>query len=355
MASPAAGQASPLARRLRELREQQWADIRLTQGQLATALGVSTASISSWEKGNSTPPAHRLAGYAAFFSSRRSVSSHPYRLLRTNELTAEEEARREALDSELHSLRDATYGTSLEHASVADSPLGGSWSFPDGYPVTIACSQLPAEQLSLAKDPEDPTLAYGQLYSYGDIDALLELYGHVRGANPTSKVFIRKAAELRQGDYANHLVALGGVDWNELTRSTLPRLSPTIRQVSSTNGPEDAYFEVDVGEKKQFRAEFGSDGRLLSDVGLLIRAPSPFNPNRTITVCCAMYSLGVLGIVTALTDEHVRDSNETYLVKEFSGAQSFAVLSYIRVVGNQAVAPDWSQEHIILHRWMLQN
>lgn len=355
MARPADDHASALARRLRELREQYWKGIHLTQGQLAEALGVSTGLISSWEQSKATPPVHRLAAYAAFFATRRSVSSKPYRLLRASDLTAEEEAQRESLDAELQSLRDATYSRGHASDRIVTSPLGGSWWFRDGNPVTIACSELPPEQLALARDPEHSTLAYGELYSFGDIDALLEIYGHIRAANPTSKVFVRKASELRQGDYANHLVALGGVDWNALTRSTLARLSPSIRQVSPGDDPKDAYFELDDGDTQRFYAKLGGEGELLSDIGLLVRAPSPFDAGRTITVCSAMYSLGVRGMVTALTDERVRARNETYLSEEFSGGDAFAILSYIPVVGDRAVAPDWTQEEIILRRWAPKN
>lgn len=352
MTSPAGDPTSALARRLKELRTAHWPGISLTQGQLADVFSVSTASISAWENAEERPPPpHRLAAYAAFFATRRSVASTPYQLLPVDSLTTEEDEERERLEHELLQLHGAALRTAQKEASVADSPLGGTWWFPDGSPVTIACSELPAEQLTLVGRPADATLAYGQLYGYADIDALLELHGHLRAANPTTSVFIRKASELRQGDYANHLVALGGVDWNALTRGTLPRLSPPIRQMSPSGDPKDAYFEIDDGESKRFHARLGKDGELLSDVGLLIRAPSPFDKDRTITVCCAMYSVGVRGMVAALTDERFRTLNEEYLSETFSSAAAFAILSQVPVIGDKAVAPDWTQKETILHRW----
>lgn len=345
--------ALALARRLRELRTRHWPELRITQAQLGEVLDVSEPSISSWEKAKAKPPADRLVAYAAFFATRRSVASRPYKLLPVDDLTAEERVHREELEHELLSLRDAASGTDSTSVAPANSPIGGSWWFDDGHPVTIVCSELPYDQRKRADGAADSTVAYGQLYSYGDVDSLLELHGHIRAANPTSRVFVRKASELKQGDYANHLVALGGVDWNKVTRDTLPRLSLPVRQVSPTDNPEDAHFEVDDGaaDSKRFYAELGRGGELLSDVGLLVRAPNPFAPERTVTVCCAMYSLGVRGMVTALTDERLRDRNEGYLAKEFSGADTFFVLSKIPVVADKAVTPDWAQQDIILHRW----
>ena len=65
------GDASLLARRLRELREQ--GVVRLTQTKLGRALadetGLSAASISMWEKPDSgrLPPRPRLEAYARLF------------------------------------------------------------------------------------------------------------------------------------------------------------------------------------------------------------------------------------------------------------------------------------------------
>lgn len=44
---PAPSPALLLAQRLRELREQRWPDVRLTQAQLAEALGIATAATVS--------------------------------------------------------------------------------------------------------------------------------------------------------------------------------------------------------------------------------------------------------------------------------------------------------------------
>src|ERR1700729_4280088 len=61
-----------LAQRLRALREEQWPGRRITQQQLAQALGgVSVPLISSWESQSSPrlPPLPRLEAYSRLFAS----------------------------------------------------------------------------------------------------------------------------------------------------------------------------------------------------------------------------------------------------------------------------------------------
>ena len=72
--------ALQLAQRLRQLR-QQWADVRLTQGQLAAAFSaeekLAAATVSSWESADSpeapaTPPVARLRAVLRHAAIRRS-------------------------------------------------------------------------------------------------------------------------------------------------------------------------------------------------------------------------------------------------------------------------------------------
>lgn len=52
---PSEDPARALARRLRELREQEWSDVSITLGQLAELLSVSVPLILSWESQKAIP------------------------------------------------------------------------------------------------------------------------------------------------------------------------------------------------------------------------------------------------------------------------------------------------------------
>src|SRR6516164_6767242 len=98
-----------LARYLRLLREERWPNMKITQPQLAAALGgerpLSVPLISSWESASNPkiPPIPRLEAYATFFATERSVVQSPPRMLSVAELTEAEQLAREEILRELMS------------------------------------------------------------------------------------------------------------------------------------------------------------------------------------------------------------------------------------------------------------
>ena len=207
---------------------------------------------------------------------------------------------------------------SLVGARWQRSIQSGPWRFGDREVITLVCAQLPPDLRAkqVYADPDDPD--YISLYTYSELDALFELYGHLRAANPLSRVDLRLAHELSPDVYSSHLVSLGGTDWNLATRSVLRDLRLPVRQVANwgQDGTDDnVYFEVEDedGRKSQHRPIFekSADGRniLLYDVALFARAVNPFNRKRTVTICNGMYGRGTYGVVRTLTDPRFRDRN----------------------------------------------
>src|SRR5580704_577724 len=193
-----------LARRLRELRRSHFPDAKITQLQLAQALSkdepVADSTLSSWEnvKAPTLPPQSRLSAYAQFFATERS------------------------LERELFKLR----------AEDAGGASAGRrfWRFDDDAPITVICSDLrKSDELVLGPLTEEDNPNYAELYSYGDLDALFDLYGHLRATNPDTPVHIRRGTT--NVDLPNHLVVLGGIAWNEVTRRLNDMLALPVRQV----------------------------------------------------------------------------------------------------------------------------
>ncbi|ADD44113.1 helix-turn-helix domain-containing protein [Stackebrandtia nassauensis] len=350
-----------LARRLRGLREHAWPDVSLTQRDLARVLGgsrpLSVPLISSWENPQRpvVPPAERLLAYAAFFASRRSVESRPYRLLDDAELTTVERERRDRLEREL--LEARSEALTFQETATTPIPVGtldGPWRFEDGKPITIVCAEVPKQQLDSLPTPDDPLRAYAELYSYADADSLLELHGHIRAANPFSEVTVRKAPELLPDDYTTHLVLLGGSDFNSATRTLIAMLKLPVMQVPA--GPESRlptmYRVEEDGRTDDHHADWDAGGtHLLSDVGQFVRAPNPLNGKRTLTICNGIDSRGVLGTVRALVDERFRERNSAYLRDRFAGCTKYGVLTRILIVDGAVVTPDWTLKETRLHEW----
>jgi transcriptional regulator with XRE-family HTH domain len=347
-----------LARRLRALREQHWHGAGITQHQLAEALGghraLSVSLISSWENPvkSAVPPATRLEAYATFFASRRSIEQQPYRLIPQSQLSDVERTAREQLLRELTELRLAAIPEQGARAMPAENSSGGLWQFPDLHTITIVCAQLPEDlRAGLSySDPDSPD--YVALYTYADLDALIELYGHLRAVNPASQVNFKTALELAPDDYTSHLVLLGGVDWNVVTLDLLERAELPVRQVTRHVESELGGFEVEQdGETRFFAPQLDENGQLIEDIAHFYRGPNPFNAKRTVTVCNGMYGRGTLGVVRALTDVRFRDRNDAYVRQRSAGARAYSIISRVSVVMGRALTPDWTQPDIRLHEY----
>lgn len=355
MASTNAARA--LSQRLRTLRERHWADVSITQRQLAEALRISVPSISSWEKpvGGAVPPEQRLREYARFFATRRSVAGRPFRLLDDGELDAPERAARQALETELLDLREEAFrdGSAGRHIET-ESPGGiatGPWHFDDDELITIVCAKLPPDLLAGMPytRPEEPD--YTELYTYADLDALFELHGHVRAVNPASEVRYKSASSLQPDDFASHLVVLGGVDWNVATRRLLDLLDVPVRQASRETDPAGHFAVGPLDSPQEFHPVLTEAGTLTEDIAHFFRGPNPFNHKRTVTICNGQFSRGVLGAVRALTDKNFRKRNADHVVDRFPAGDTFSILARVRVVDGAVLTPDWTLAETRLHEW----
>jgi hypothetical protein len=341
-----------LAVRLRRLREERWTNSKLTQGTLGRALGgekpLSTATIASWESKSTPklPQRERMQAYAQFFATPRSAAGEP-RLVPVDSFTEEERAAYNALSDELFALYDAARGTAPEPIVA-----GRSWHFTDSGPLTLICAQLPEEEAGPLTNQANPN--YTALLSFGDLDAMVELHGHARAENPAMEVFFKHAGEVAADDLSSHLVIIGGIGWNDITRRILDmtHLPVTQREVPEIETGEIFVTHVD-GEERRYLPSWSQIGptKLTEDVGLLVRMPNPLNSNRTLTMCNGIHSRGVLGAVRSLTDARLRESNERYIARNFSDNQQFGILMRIQVIEGRTMTPDFKISGTVLYQW----
>ncbi|MDT0349530.1 helix-turn-helix domain-containing protein [Pseudonocardia charpentierae] len=341
-------QAVRLARALRELRESEWPDSSLTQAQLAAALSsersrVAPATLSSWESLSNpkAPPPSRLSAYARFFASRRSLEPKPH-LLPVEQLTPDEHDRFKELEEHL---------LGLFHTGSPEQR--NTFSFDEG-PITIICPELPEEERGPLADKTKPN--FNRLQQFADIDALLEIWGHIRAENPALEVRFRLPNELAADDFQAHVVLLGGVGWNDMTR----RIQSAIKQVPITQVDDPSLKTGDIFKVKDTEGERrfypiwddGPDGtgELVEDVAQIVRLRSPFQSSRTLTICNGIHSRGVLGGVRCLTDRLVREANERYLIQRFPEGH-FALLLRVPVVSNASLSPDLQDPYARLYEW----
>ncbi|MEV0198455.1 hypothetical protein [Nonomuraea sp. NPDC050691] len=271
-----------------------------------------------------------------------------------SELTEDELRHRSALLRELLDLRSAAL-TRGSPPSVR--PYRNLWAFDDGRPITIVSAQVPADMLRRMpySDPKDPD--YVELYNYADLDALVELYGHIRACNPDTETRLRRTSTLTSDDYRGHLILLGGIDWNEETRKLLSDPSLPVEQVAHwETAPQGTYFEIDEGGRKvrhhpQLSTEEDGTQVLQQDIGHFYRGPNPYFRRSTITLCNGMYARGTLGVVRALTDPEVRDDNTAYVNDRFGSSATYSILSRVVIIDGKILSPDWQMPENRLHEW----
>ena len=349
--SPTPAEAQ-LALKLRQMRE----DTHLTQAQTAALFStedkVGAASISSWEnvRTPASPPQSRLEPYARLVATSRRPGDKTHLPTRA-ELTEAEQEHHRRLMADLERLWEAARGSQEQEAAAAATYR--SWFFDDDGPVAIICPDAPPGAKGPLADAQNPN--YTSTHAYADLDALIELFGHIRAENDALfPVGFKLAGAVKADDLSGHLVLLGGVAWNDLTRHLLRVLIRLpVRQFESPDLASGEIFAVgrDASEQR-FEPEWAPDDpkELVEDVGLLARMRNPYNSNRTLTLCNGIHSRGVLGAVRALTDVRVRDANESYLAERF-GTDEYAILMRVPVFQGEALSPDLRNPESRLYEW----
>jgi hypothetical protein len=349
---PAPPAALQLAQRLRHLRLQ-WSDGRLTQGQLAKAFSaeepLASATVSSWESLSTPklPPRRRLLAYARFFATKRSVAAGP-KLLKLEELTPDEQVVYEQLEEELLRLRSEAAGNSADE----ETAFTRSWHFTEAIRATFVCAELPSEETGPLADSTNPN--FTELQAYADLDALMELHGHIRAENPQMDVYFKIPTEIDRDDLTGHLILLGGFVWNEITERLSEMARLPIKQYAHPDLGTGEIFLADVdGKEQEFWPKWADAEHkvLAEDVGLLARVPNPLNSSRTLTICNGIHSRGVYGAVRSLTDKQLREANERYISTNFGNSTSFAILMSVKVINNKTMTPDFSSGGVVLYQW----
>jgi hypothetical protein len=327
--------------------------VPLTQSDLGHALaGVGTkgavgpAAVSSWENPASgrLVPVSRLDAYARLFCTPRSFEGGVH-LLEEGELTPEERSAFEELKKELSSLRDTAAELSRGPFETAPS----LWQFPGGSRITLACSRLPPGLRPPSSDPDN--LNYVRFSDLADLDALIEIYGAIRAYNdPSSRVVITAAQDLRQRDVANHLVLIGGLAW-ETVNPWFSRIFPIpIESKDPADRGAIVVRDPDGGER-EFRYQTDG-GELVEDVGFFARGENPSAPRRTLTICGGITTRGVLGAARCFTDWEMRERNEQYLLPRFPEGSTYCIVMRVPVVLNRdPLTPDLSKAENRLFEW----
>jgi hypothetical protein len=348
--------AAELARRLRDLRESHWPTVNITQAQLAEALAgsesLSVPSISSWEnpENPALPPVPRLRAYAAFFATARSVERRPYRLIDLSELTPSEKTMRDQLLADLTALRRAAR-SDLPPAPVSGPAEGSVLRFPPGESIVLVCGPVKTEIREEMPESDPLDADHVDLYDYNDIDALMELYGRLSALNPDSLVKWMLSDNLTSEHYTDHLIVIGGLDWNDAVRDLAHRTSVPIKQLPRDTKEDLGGFDTGGGTFAPKLLDDDDPSHLAEDVAQIYRGPNPYYRKRTVMQFNGQFARGTLGAVRALTDPQFRNANEAYLRDRFAGQRAWSLLTKVVIADGNPIPPVWSIDDNRLYEW----
>jgi hypothetical protein len=197
------------------------------------------------------------------------------------------------------------------------------------------------------------------MQQFADLDALIEIFGHIRARNPTLDVRYLLASEITASDLQEHVVVLGGVGWNKVSRRVLAALPDlpisqkeldelTTGDVFVVSGTDDTGKPI---EEKFLPIWDDSDPpELTEDVAMVARVSNPYNSARTLTIFNGVHSRGVVAAVQAMINLRVVQQNEKYLSERFPEG-TFALLLRVPVYGAETLAPDISDSRVRLFEW----
>jgi hypothetical protein len=226
-------------------------------------------------------------------------------------------------------------------------------------PIVIICPQAPGSVVGPLADKTN--INYTKLHNYADLDALIELFGHVRALNPERDVLHCLPSDIRKGELQNHLILIGGIGWNSTARqiqillAQLKRLP--IEQVEVDELETGEVFRVKGSENYEEKVYFPTTDKtngtveLVEDHAFLARLRNPFNSSRTLTIFSGVHSRGVIGAVLALTDKTLGPGNQEYVAQRFSEEEEFALLVKVAIVSGEAQAPDFWNPDMRLFEW----
>ena len=336
-----------LAARLRELRIAGHPR-SLTQATIGRALGVSVALISAWEHGR-VPQLEYLDAYARLFAGKQATNGTQLRVPEADQMSDGERADYDEIRRELVALRS---GAATGSGQTATSPL----QFPPGEAITIVCSELPAKLRAKLPNTDALDPDFVESYKYADLDPLIALLPFVQKLNHTSTVKISTSGKLSNDDLSNHLITLGGLDFNALTEEALKFLSAfPVDQLPRYSYEDIGGFVVYDGDRPTTHrprlVDNGGRKVLAEDVAHFLRTPNPHNHQRTLTSFNGMYSRGSLGSVRALTDPTIGQRNSEYVADRFGDADTYSIVCRVRIFANKIVVPDWTLPDVRLHEW----
>jgi hypothetical protein len=184
------------------------------------------------------------------------------------------------------------------------------WGIKDGDHVIVVCSELPnPEERQFVKEEGDDEVPIEErrefIYNlkYGDVDAYFEVIVTLLRLFPKIKLRILSSGEAKKTrlDLAQHLILIGGPDYNAFTKRVLGEgVTQFGYRSSDLNEQSQVYPEEIVIYKTAGGQEF-CEFTNEKDYGYFERIKNPRDPQRNIILIGGCHTIGVTGAAKAFS------------------------------------------------------
>lgn len=228
------------------------------------------------------------------------------------------------------------------------------WGLKNKDIVVVVCSEL--DEAEIRQKVEDREYIYN--YKYGDLDAYFEVIVSLLRLFPKIKLRIMSSGEAESSrvDLAQHLILIGGPDYNAITKNIISKDGTRFKykgedcDEQSLKNPAEIVIYDNI--KKIEYCEFTE----YKDNGYFERIKNPYNPEKNIILVGGCHTIGVTGAVKAFSMFESEQGeipkqvfkNAEKVSKTITPKSDFAVLFSVERVGQTINTPLVNSKNILL-------
>lgn len=226
----------------------------------------------------------------------------------------------------------------VDSLAIQENPLHRFWGISPKHRVDIVCSELPLSDRPYFADPRDPN--YLRYAKFADLDGLV--YFRTRMAELFSDAYVRDFSASEYFDsHADHLMVLGGPDWNPKAAEFQEYLPVKLFW---NDEEQKTYMEV---EGEVLYPKWSSSGSLICEYAMFARFK--LRHGLTVNLMSGCLTYGVLGACQCFLHPSVTRSNIEFFESAI-GMGTFAVVMKIQDIGGIVQPPDLKTDCIAAFR-----
>ncbi len=230
------------------------------------------------------------------------------------------------------------------------------WGIKDKDKVIVICSEL--DEPVARQNVELREFIYN--LKYGDVDAYFEVIATLLRLYPKLKLRILSAgeAETTTFDMAQHIILIGGPDYNEIAGKYINTEYTQIDYLSRTPENKSKLNETEIVIRNKSSGQEFFDDDEMRDYGYFERINNPHNPQAHIILVGGCHTIGVTAAVKSFSlskSEYgeipqVVIDNSKRVAKKINKKSEFAIIVKAQRVGQTINTPIVNDSLVFIKR-----